>query len=659
VTRSGVGGPGRSGGGGRGGSGRDVSSDDDTLGRAYDRRLMRRLWAFVGVYRGTLVASAVLFPVAAAVDLVQPYLVKVAIDDHIVHGDWPGLSRVALLFVLTLAAQYGLRYAMGYLMAWTGQRVIHDLRQVLFAHVQRLPARFFDRTPVGRLMTRILNDVEAIGELFTSGVLSILGDVLTLSGVVAVMLVLDWRLALVAFGAVPVLLAVAGFFRGRARDAYREVRNRIARVNTYLQESLVGMTVVQLFGREAATVGEFAGLNEGHRRAVFRRMGYDAILYAGVEVIGSVTIAGLIWWGGGEILAGTLTFGVLVAFMEYTHRFFLPIRDVSAKYTVMQSAVVSAERIFGLLDAPVEIASPARPYRPATPGGQGPARVAAIEFRDVWFQYAEPQRPPAGERPADPQVGRATPPLMAEGTADSILRGVSFRIAPGERVAVVGSTGAGKSTLAKLITRTYDVQRGAVLVDGVDVRQWDLEALRRHVGLVLQDVVVFSGTVEDNITLGRAGVTPAVVEAAAGRAHIDGFVRSLPAQYAEPIRERGANLSHGQRQLLAVARALVYNPPVLVLDEATSSVDPETELLLQDALDRLLAGRTSVVIAHRFSTIQRADRVLVLQRGRLREDGSHDRLLRQGGLYATLYQLQFAGNGEAGDVRTRPGPDAV
>jgi ATP-binding cassette, subfamily B, multidrug efflux pump len=525
---------------------------------------------------------------------------------------------------------------MAYLMAWTGQRVIHDLRQALFAHVQRLPARFFDRTPVGRLMTRILNDVEAIGELFTSGVVSVVGGVLTLSGVVVVMLVLDWRLALVSFAAVPVLFGIAGFFRGRARAAYRDVRNRIARVNTYLQESLIGMTVIQLFGREPAAAGEFGALNEEHRRALFRRMSYDALLYATVEVVGSVTIAGLIWWGGGQILAGALTFGVLVAFMEYTHRFFLPIRDVSAKYTVMQSAMVAAERIFGLLDTPLEITSPPAPHRPAAATPRG----AAIEFRDVWFAYGEP--------------------------ADQgwVLQDVSFRIAPGERIAVVGPTGAGKSTLARLLTRCYDVQRGAVLVDGVDVREWDLTALRRHVGLVLQDVVVFTGTVEENITLGRSDVKRADVETAARRAHLETLVASLPAGYEEPIRERGANLSHGQRQLLAVARALVYNPPVLVLDEATSSVDPETELLLQDALDRLLAGRTSVIIAHRFSTIQRADRVLVLQHGRLREDGPHDRLLREGGLYATLYRLQFGGNGHAATRagRARDGaarPDAV
>jgi ATP-binding cassette, subfamily B, multidrug efflux pump len=596
--------------------------DDEVLGRAYDRRLMRRLGEFVRPHQRPLAASALLFPVAAAVDLAQPYLVKVAIDDHIVVGDWPGLTRIALLFVLTLVAQYGLRYAMGYLMAWTGQQVIHALRQALFDHVQRLPARFFDRTPVGRLMTRILNDVEAIGELFTSGVVAILGDVLTLGGVVLVMLALDWRLALVAFVAVPVLFAVAAFFRTRARDAYREVRNRIARVNTYLQESLIGMTVIQLFGRESAAAGEFGALNEAHRQAVFRRMGYDALLYAAVEVIGSVTIAALIWWGGGQILAGTLTFGVLVAFMEYTHRFFLPIRDVSAKYTVMQSAMVAAERIFGLLDTPVEIHTPAEAHRPGAPAGdRATPRPPAIELRDVWFAYGET---PAGER--------------AEGWA---LRGLSLRIGHGERVALVGPTGAGKSTLARLLTRTYEVQRGAVLVEGVDVREWDLQALRRHVGLVLQDVVVFNGTVEDNLTLGRAGVTRADVEDAARRAHIDAFVRSLPAQYAEPIHERGSNLSHGQRQLLAVARALVYNPPVLVLDEATSSVDPETERVLQDALDHLFAGRTSVIIAHRFTTIQRADRVLVLHRGRLQEDGTHEHLLRKGGLYATLYELSF------------------
>jgi ATP-binding cassette subfamily B protein len=603
-----------------------IGDEDDLLGRAYDARLMRRLWTYVRAYRRGLVASLVIFPLLAAAELAQPYLVKVAIDDHIVRGDWRGLSWVAALFVAAVLVQSALRYAHACLTAWTGQQVVHDLREALFAHVQRLPAGFFDRMPVGRLMTRILNDVEAVGELFTSGVVAIAADALTLAGVVVVMLWLDWRLALVAFAAVPGLFGVAAYFRGRAREAYREVRRRIARVNAYLQESLIGMTVVQLFGREPAHGREFAQLNEGHRQAVFRRTRFDALLYAGVEVIGSVALAGLIWWGGGQILAGALTFGVLVAFMEYTHRFFLPIRDLSAKYTVMQAATVAAERIFGLLDTPVEIASPPAAFRPAAP-----RRGAAVELRDVWFAYGAPP--------------------TSEEDAGWALRGVSVRIPHGQRVAVVGPTGAGKSTLARLLTRSYDVQRGAVLVDGVDVRAWDVEALRRHVGLVLQDLVIFSGSVEANLALGDPAVTRAQVETAARQAHLDGFVAALPGGYDAEVRERGANLSHGQRQLLAVARALVYNPPVLVLDEATSSVDPETEWRLQDALDRLLSGRTSVIIAHRFSTIQRADRILVLHRGRLREDGTHEALLRRGGLYAALHELQFGREVPAGPAR--------
>jgi ATP-binding cassette subfamily B protein len=461
------------------------------------------------------------------------------------------------------------------------------------------------------------------------------GDVITLAGVVTVMLLLDWRLALVTFAAVPPLLAVALFFRPRARAAYREVRNRIARLNGFLQESLLGMPVIQLFGREPAERAEFAQLNERHRQALFRRMRYDAVLYAVVELIGSVAIAALLWWAGGGILQGTVTFGVLVAFMEYTHRFFLPIRDLSAKYTVMQSAMVASERIFGLLDTPPErvVPDPADPTRrsgpvasPGAPGAPG-ADLLALELRDVWFAYQADDGgggPPAGGAPGgDPWV----------------FRGLSLRIPRGQRVAVVGPTGAGKTTLARLLTRTYEPQRGAVLVEGRDVRDWDLHALRRHVGLVLQDVVVFSGTIEENLALG-SGATRQAVEEAARRAHVDAFVRGLPGGYGEELRERGANLSHGQRQLLSVARALVYNPPVLVLDEATSSVDPETERLLQDAIDQLLEGRTSIVIAHRFSTIQRVDRVLVLQHGRVVEDGSPAELLAQGGLYAALWELQ-------------------
>jgi len=608
--------------------------DDEILGRAYDRRLMGRVWSFTRRYRGWIALAAGSFPLLAALDLVQPYLTKVAIDAYILPGDWPGLTRVAVLFLLTLGAQYAIRYGQVYLLAWTGQHVVHDLREALFAHVQRMPTLFFDRNPVGRLMTRMLGDVEAVGELFASGVVSVLGDVVTLAGVVAVMLTLDWQLALVTFAMVPLLATVAVYFRGRARAAYREVRIRLARLSAYLQEALAGMAVIQLFGAETVCRGEFDRLNEDYRRAVFRRMGFDALLYAGVEMVGAVAVAAILWWGGIQILSGGVTFGILVAFMEYVQRFFLPIRDASSKYAVMQTATVAAERIFGLLDHPPTIVSPPGGFRPT----HRHAPTPQIEFRDVWFRYPGEAAAGSTARPSRPAAdGDGWP----DADGDWVLRGLSFRVSRGERVALVGATGAGKTTVARLVTRTYDVSRGTVLVEGVDVRQWDLEALRRHVGLVLQDVMLFSGTVVDNLRAGRPEASLATVVEAAGQAHADLFVRELPGGYQALLRERGANLSQGQRQLLSVARALVYNPAVLLLDEATSSVDPETERLLQDAVDQLLTGRTSIVIAHRLSTIQRADRILVLRKGELVEAGPHEELLRQGGLYATLHELSF------------------
>ncbi len=616
--------------------------DEQTTGRVYDARLARRVWAYTRPYRHGVALSAGLFVPLAALDVAQPYLVKLAIDRHILRSDWAGLSRVGLLFLATLVAQYGLRYAQVYAATWTGQRVVHDLRAALFAHVQGLPAAFFDRNPVGRVMTRVLGDVEAIGEVFAAGVVAIVGDALTLAGVIAIMLWLHARLALVTFAVMPLVAVVGGGFRGPIRRAYRTMRARLARLSVDLQESIAGMSVVQLFGLEAARAGEFAARNEEYRRAQFHRMGLDSALYAAIEAAGAIVVAVLLWRGGFEILGGTLTFGGLVAFMQYTQRFYLPIRDASAKYTVMQAAIVGAERVFALLDTP-----PERGGRAGLGGSAAPAaRVGtagdappAVELRDVWFAY------PAREG-EDDGAGPGRPPPWA-------LQGVSLRIRRGERVAVVGATGSGKTTLARLLIRAYDVQRGAVLVDGVDVRDWDLVALRRHVGLVLQDVVLFSGSVQENVALGRA-VPCGTVEAAVRRVHADALVESLPGRYAAAVLERGANLSHGQRQLLSIARALVYNPPVLVLDEATSSVDPETERALQDAIDELLAGRTSVVIAHRLSTIQRTDRVLVFQRGRLAEEGGHAALLRRGGLYRTLWALQFGVDGAGG----RPEADA-
>ncbi len=562
---------------------------EEQLGRAFDRRLAVRLMEAARPHRGLIGGSLLLFPLVAVVELAQPWLLKVAIDEHILKSDWVGLTRVAGLYVAVLAVLYGLRTLEAYLMQLTGQRVIHG-------------------NPVGRLMTRVLHDVEAVSEAFTSGLFAVVADIVTLTGVVAVMLWIDWRLALVTFSLMPVLLIVATYFRLNARDAYREVRRRLARLNGFLQESLQGMTVVQLFVRERYERERFRRLNAEYRQALFGSTRWEASLYAVVEALGSIALALLIWYGSGRIVAESLTFGALVAFIQYTSRFFLPIRDLGAKYTVMQWAMASSERIFGLLDRAPAIVSPAAPRpRPARSG------APAIELDSVWFAYDRD---------------------------DWVLRDCSLRVAQGERVAIVGATGEGKTTCARLLNRSYDVRRGRVLVDGVDVREWDLASLRRHVGIIFQDSVLFAGTIEENLRLGADGaVSPADLTRAIETSRA-GFVTDLPRGLGELLGERGANVSHGQRQLLAIARALVYNPAVLVLDEATSSVDPESEALIRQAMTGLLAGRTSIPIAHRLSTVHVADRILVLPRGRVHEDGTHTELLRLGGLYARLYELQ-------------------
>lgn len=590
--------------------------DDEILGKAYDARLMARVWRFTRPHGRLVVLSLIVFPLVALLELLQPYLVKIAIDDHILRSDWAGLGRIAALFLAVLVALYALLVAQAYLTQLTGQRVMYDLRNALFAHLQRLDAPFFDRNPVGRLMTRVLNDVEAINELFTSGVVSVLGDVLTLTGVVIIMLGMNWKLALVTFALVPLLALAAGYFRLRARDSYRVVRTRLARLNAFLQESLQGMSVIQLFAREAKERGLFARFNADLRRTQFRSTFYDASLYATVEGIGSAAVALLLWYGGGEVARGALTFGGLVAFLEYTNRFFLPIRDLGAKYAVMQAAMVSSERIFGLLDTEPAIRAGVRaiPLRAAALAAADPD-TPAVEFNHVWFAYE-------GE--------------------DWVLRDCSFSVRRGEQVALVGPTGEGKTTIARLMIRAYEASRGQVLVEGRDVREWEVRELRRHVGLIPQEVFLFSGTVEANLRLGNDGaVTAAEVQSAVAAANAARLVEALPRGLAEEILERGANLSQGQRQLLAIARALIYNPRVLALDEATSSVDPESEALIRQGLARLLEGRTSVIIAHRLSTIQRADRILVFHKGKLRESGRHAELLAAGGLYSRLYELQF------------------
>ena len=602
---------------------------DDVLGRAFDQRLAQRLWTAARAHRPVLYATLALYPAIALAEIAQPYLLKIAIDDHILAGDWVGLSLTAAAYAATLGILYALRSLEAYLMALVGQRVTHDLRDALFGHLLRLEAAFYDRNPVGRLMTRVLNDVEAVSEAFTSGLLAIAADVITLLGVLGVMLWMDWRLALVTFAIVPALAAIAAYFRIRARDAYREARRRLAALNAFLQESLQGVAVVQLFARERHEHAIFRRLNRDYRRAMFRSTVFEATLYASVEALGSVALALLIWYGGGQIGASTLSFGALVAFIQYTNRFFLPIRDLGAKYTVMQAAMASAERIFGLLDRAPAIVSPSAPtVDRRVPSSDGAARAslgpptpladhaapATIDFSSVWFSYT-------GEH--------------------DVLRDCSFRVAAGEHVALVGATGEGKSTCARLLIRAYDVRRGRVLIDGVDVREWDLDRLRRRVGTVFQDTVLFTGTVADNIALG-ADVPADAMRRALDAAHARAFVEALPRGLDEPLGERGANLSHGQRQLLAIARALVYNPAILVLDEATSSVDPESEWRIRDAMQRLVVGRTSITIAHRLSTVQHADRILVLHRGRVHEEGTHAELLRRGDLYARLWELTMA-----------------
>ncbi len=482
--------------------------EEEILGKAYDARLIRRIWGYTRPHGRLVLLSVLLFPLVTGLELLQPYLIKVAIDDYILQRDWAGLGRVAALFLLVLAVLYALRSGQAYVTQLTGQRVIHDLRRALFAHLQRMDAAFFDRNPVGRLMTRVLNDVEAINELFTSGVVAVLGDVLTLTGVVVIMLGMNWRLALVTFALVPLLALAAGYFRLRARESYRLGRTRLARLNAFLQESLQGMAVIQLFAREAQARRLFAGFNAQLRAAQFHSTVYDASLYATVEAIGSAAVALLLWYGGGEVVAGALTFGGLVAFLEYTHRFFLPIRDLGAKYTVMQAAMVSGERIFGLLDTEPALGAPGAETARRASASVGPAwHGPAVEFRNVWFAYEND---------------------------NWVLADCSFNVARGEHVALVGPTGEGKTTIARLMTRAYDVARGQVLVEGVDVRAWDLQALRRHVGLIPQEVFLFAGTVEENLRLGSDGaVSAGELERAVAAADAGRLVAALPRGLAE------------------------------------------------------------------------------------------------------------------------------
>jgi len=596
--------------------------EEEALGKAYDVRLTRRLLGYLRPYKWQVVFALALTLLINPLELVSPYLFKVAVDSYIIpvvgqklllRAGLVGLGWVTLAYLATLVVGFALQYAQITVMQRVGQETMYDLRGAIFSKMQRLPMSFYDRSPVGRLVTRVTTDVDALNELFAAGLVTMINDVFLLVIMAGWMLKWNWRLALASFGVVPLILVVTVLFRTRVRDANRRIRTAIARINSFLQEHISGMAVVQLFNRERKARKQFAKLNETHMLAYKDAILAFALFYPAVEFLSWSAIALLLWYGGREVLSGALQIGVIVAFAQYSQRFFRPIQDLSEKFNILQTAMASSERIFKLLDEPVAIASPAEALALEKARGE-------IEFRNVWFAYR------GGAEPAE---------------EDWVLRDVSFRVAPGQTVAIVGHTGAGKTTLIQLLLRFYDVQRGEILLDGIDIRRFNVQELRRHFGIVLQDPFLFSGTLESNVRLGTGGIDGAAVERALAEVGLGEFVRSLPGGIAAPVTERGATFSVGQRQLVSFARALAHNPRFMILDEATSSVDTKTELLIRDALDRLLEGRTAVVIAHRLSTIQHADLILVFHKGRLREQGSHQALLAQRGIYYRLYQLQY------------------
>ena len=584
--------------------------EEQTLGKVYDARLMRRLLAYLAHYKMRVVVSFVLVLAASALKLVGPILTKIVIDDYIAVGNLSGLNTIAAIYVLALVLQFVVSYFQIYIMNMAGQRVLADMRAEIFSHLQKLQSSFFDRNPVGRLVTRVTTDVDALNELFTSGVVTIFGDIFMLLGIMGVLVYLDFRLALVTFAVLPALFVVTMIFKRRVRIVYRKVRTRVAMLNAFIQENIVGMQVVQLFGQEERKFGQYSELNRQHTEANIESILHYSIFYPVVEVLSAVAIGLIVWYGGGQLLLGTLTLGGLVAFIQYSEKFFRPISDLSEKFNILQGAMASSERIFKLLDTEVEIRTPANIGNIVGPGRDD----GSLRFDNVSFAYE-------GE--------------------DWVLKDVDLTVRPGETVAVVGHTGAGKSTLTSLLMRLYDVQKGQVLVGDVDVRDWDLKKLRRQFGMVLQDVHLFSGTIASNIRLGDETISNEAIVEAARVVNLNEWVATLPRGLDEEVAERGASMSAGQKQLVSFARALVHDPKILILDEATSSVDTHTEILVREALERLLENRTSLVIAHRLSTIQRADRIVVLHKGRVREVGTHQELLAERGIYYKLYQLQY------------------
>ncbi len=588
--------------------------EEDVLGKAYDARLMRRLLRYLRPYRLQVAIGILLSLLISGLEAVRPYFTKLAVDVDIANGDKQGLLVTTLLFLSVLVVRGLVQYVSAYLTQWIGQQTIFDLRMEVFRHLQSRSLRFYDKNPIGRLITRVTNDVEVLNEMFSSGIVMVFSDVFTIIGIFYFMFAMDVNLSLVTLSVMPILIWGTFLFRKKAREAYRDVRFQVARINTFMQEHITGMSVDQIFAREGRSARQFADVNAAHRDANMRSIFYYAIFYPGVDLISAVSVGLIVWYAGLDGLEGTVTLGPVMAVVEFHEMFWRPIRDLSEKYNILQTAMASSERIFHLLDDQTSVAAPDRPISLAHVNGH-------VEFRNVWFAYGAPSN------------GEASP--------EWVLRDVSFTIRAGQTVAIVGHTGAGKTSVISLLSRFYDIQRGDILVDSINIRDVDPQILRKHIGVVLQDVFLFSGTIHENIDLGNEEITIDRVKAAARVVGAHRFIEQLPGMYDAEVKERGATLSVGQKQLLSFARALAHNPRILILDEATSSVDTDTELLIQAAIRKLLSNRTSIVIAHRLSTIRTADRIIVLHKGEVRESGTHAELLAQNGIYKRLYELQY------------------
>ncbi len=585
----------------------DYNSEDEVLGKAYDARLMKRLLSYIKPYKKYVIFAILLNVVVAALGPLRPYLTKVAVDDYIANSNYHGLFIISLLLFASLFLQAVIQYFLTYYTQLLGQKTIYDLRIQIFTHIQKLALRFFDKTPIGRLVTRSTNDVESLNELFSSGIVMVFSDVFIILWILGFMFFMDIKLSLVTLSVLPVLIYGTFLFRRKVRESYRDVRLHLARLNSYMQEHITGMNVVQIFNKEKDELKQFSNINSDYKAANIKSIFYYAIFYPSVELLSSIAIGLIIWYGGGEIISSTLTIGILFAFIQYTEMFFRPIRDLSEKYNIMQTAMASSERIFKLLDNQTFVNNPEKPIILNKVKGN-------VEFKNVWFAYND---------------------------EDYVLKNISFNINSGETIALVGHTGAGKTSIINLLTRFYDINKGSIFLDGIDIRTLDKRNLRKFISIVLQDVYLFSGTIKSNINMGHNEISNEKIISAAQTVGADKFIQSLPNKYDEVVKERGSTLSVGQKQLISFARALAFDPQILVLDEATSSVDTETEMLIQKAIEKLLVGRTAIVIAHRLSTIQSADKIIVMHKGEIRETGNHQELLAKRGIYYKLYQLQY------------------